>query len=59
MSAHARPLDLVCWKVGCGRRATDEVFNTYNASQGKFCKKHAAERVKLLQEGEHAMGATR
>ena len=52
MSAHSRPLMTKCAEVECSSRATEEVFNTYNASMGKFCKKHAAQRVKKLQERE-------
>ena len=50
MSAHSRPLELVCYQNGCRKQATEEVFNTYNASQGKFCKAHAAQRVAALTE---------
>ncbi len=59
MSAHSRPLVLECYAPGCTKRCTEEVFNTYNAPQGKYCKVHATERVKMLREGERAMGGTR
>jgi len=52
MSAHSRPYQTQCIKSYCTKRATEEVFNTYNAPQGVFCKKHAAELVKQLQDGE-------
>lgn len=52
MSAHSRPLRVTCDAVYCGRVAVEEVFNTYNAPQGRFCKKHAALRVRELLAGE-------
>ena len=54
MGAHSRPLTIKCQYAGCTKLATEEVFNTYNAAQGKFCKRHAAERVAILQSGERA-----
>jgi hypothetical protein len=55
MSAHSRALQIYCEKSGCVHRAVEEVFNTYNARQGVYCKRHAAAHVKLLREGEKAM----
>jgi hypothetical protein len=55
MSAHLRPLQIQCqwhgWH-GCTKRALVEVFNRYNASQGKFCRRHGSMRVKDLQADE-------
>lgn len=58
MSAHSRPLTTLCEERWCGRRATEQVYNTYSAEQGKFCKKHAAARVKELKAGEKGEKAT-
>ena len=48
MSAHARPFKTTCDEPVCGARATEEVFNTYNAPLGKFCARHARIRVRVL-----------
>lgn len=32
----------------CSNRATHEVFNTYNASVGYFCRGHADKKVEEL-----------
>ena len=55
MGAHSRPFSTQCSASYCTKRATEEVFNTYNSPQGVFCKKHATERVKDLLEGERQM----
>ena len=55
MAAHSRPFNTYCTEPGCYRRATEEVFNTFNARQGVYCKTHAAKRVAILHEGERAM----
>ena len=46
MSAYSVSLKHVCRL--CGVRAAVEVFNTWNASQGFYCAKHGAERVRVL-----------
>lgn len=32
----------------CGKKATEKVYNTFNAFVGNYCTKHAAQRVKEL-----------
>ncbi len=36
----------------CAKPATDEVFGPYNVSYGVFCKKHAEEHKRYLEEGK-------
>ena len=50
MSAYSLRLKIQCDR--CARRATHEVRNTYNASQGKFCARHAKALVAELQAAE-------
>ena len=52
MSAHARPIKVQCDTRGCVKHATWEVFNTYNAALGRYCTRHANEKVMELKRGE-------
>ena len=52
MSAHWRPFLTTCDERGCASRVQAEVFDTYNAVIGIFCRKHAKRRVKELQAGQ-------
>ena len=54
MSTHSRPFKVTCDERGCRSVASEEVFNTYNASQGKYCLRHAKARVAELKRGERA-----
>lgn len=47
MSAYAKGLDNHCY---CGKRASYEVFNRLNASQGYYCKEHANRKIIELDE---------
>jgi hypothetical protein len=38
-------LDLNPKCARCDKRAMVEVFNSYNSSSGKFCRKHGAEQL--------------
>lgn len=48
MPAYSRPLETRCQAEGCARRATHEVFDTWNRHHGNFCTSHAGARVKRL-----------
>lgn len=50
MPAHTREIGRQCQR--CGKRATVEVFNTYNASQGYYCAKHGDSEVARLNTPE-------
>jgi hypothetical protein len=38
-----------CW---CGKPATKEVYNRRNASIGEYCRRHAVEKCKEMNERE-------
>lgn len=48
MAAYSVPIPKP--RCRCGKPATKQVFNTYNAHCGDFCTKHAAEKVRELDE---------
>lgn len=50
MGWHLRPYASRCEQAGCHSRATDELFNTYNASYGRYCKVHARRLLKQYKE---------
>lgn len=49
--AYAKKLDIKC-QGACGRNATDEVFDRYNESHGKYCPKCAFKAVGALKKTE-------
>jgi hypothetical protein len=51
--AYLRELGTVCQ---CGRRAVVEVFNRFNATQGKFCRACGNRRLRELERREHQEG---
>ena len=52
MAAYSIPLGKP--RCDCGARASFEVFNRFNATCGKFCKKCAERKVKNLDEADRA-----
>lgn len=49
MPAYMKPLKIQCARgAACGRKASYQVFNTQNSSQGFFCAPHAKVLVKQL-----------
>lgn len=52
MSAHMKELVTVCYREGCKSRAVVEVFNTWNASQGVFCRPCGKALVVRSKRGE-------
>lgn len=54
MGAYMVEIKVICDATLCGSRAVVRVFNTFNAAQGQFCRRHGAGRVKELQRGEAA-----
>lgn len=36
---------LLCQRVGCRKGATREVFNRYNSLVGRYCTRHAEQRL--------------
>jgi Zn finger protein HypA/HybF involved in hydrogenase expression len=44
----AYKLQITKYKCHCGKNATHQVFNTYNASYGFYCTKCADKQVKVL-----------
>lgn len=50
MPAYSVPVQVTCAEMGCRSRATEEVFNLYNESRWRFCKKHAKKRVAELNK---------
>lgn len=52
MPAHSRSLVSDCQHPYCDRKATEQVYNTWNDARGKFCAKHAAEEVASLRKTE-------
>jgi hypothetical protein len=51
----AYTLELRRPKCFCGRNASLEVFNTFNASCGTFCTYHAKRKLAELEYGERAV----
>lgn len=52
MSAHMKDLVTLCYQPGCKRLAVVEVFSTWNASQGVFCRPCGKALVARLKRGE-------
>lgn len=52
--AWMKSIDVTC---ACGRRATHEVFNNRNGSEGRYCRACAAAKVQQLARAEHAARA--
>ncbi len=50
-----RPIQIKCSYAGCTKIATEEVFNTHNAPQGKYCRRHGSVRVAELKAGERLL----
>jgi hypothetical protein len=50
MPAYSLPLELICDRWSCGKRATVKVFNTWNEHQGNYCVRHGAQRVKDMND---------
>ena len=48
MAAHLRPLRR-CSEYECGKPATQQLFNTWNAPMGTFCDKHAGPALKRFE----------
>ena len=46
MAAYSTPLRVQCDYRGCSKRATDEVFDTWNGKRGIYCAPHAKAWVK-------------
>jgi hypothetical protein len=46
MAAYSLPLKVKCEKTFCERRASQKVFDTWNAECGIYCSIHAARWVK-------------
>lgn len=56
MSAYMKDLVTRCYREGCKSRAVVEVFNTWNASQGVFCRSCGRQLVTHLKRGEREQG---
>lgn len=62
MGAYSVPIEKYrCCELGCRAWAKEVVFNHMNAPLGRFCKRHAAQRVarhnkELQKQGTHAKG---
>jgi len=54
MPAYTVALQRRCETSGCPRFATQEVRNTWNATMGVYCAKHASELVRTLNH-EYAL----
>lgn len=50
MPAHLRPITEKCQHPGCGRFATQALYNTYNARIGSYCAPHAEQALREFQE---------
>jgi len=58
MSAYLKELVTRCYREDCKSRAVVEVFNTWNASQGVFCRPCGKALVARLKRGEQDMNVT-
>ena len=54
MPAYMRFREVTCQERFCNALGRYDVFNTYNASQGCFCLKHAQKKVKELNDADAA-----
>lgn len=46
MPAHTRSIHVPeCARAGCSKKATCQVFDSFNASYGYYCPRHGAEKV--------------
>ena len=50
--AYIKNIEAWCDSMSCQARAKVELFNTYNASKGKFCLRCGKVKVKLLNKQE-------
>lgn len=55
--AFLKKVDLPCGWGGCPNHGNYEVFNVKNASDGRYCLKHARERIKVLEGSERRLAA--
>ena len=50
MYVYTKDLNEPCNDADCSAQATKELFNTFNASMGRFCAKHARQKVAKLKK---------
>ena len=51
MAAYSVKLKVRCDSQGCVKRATEEVFDTWNGQRGIYCTPHAKAWVKKWNDG--------
>jgi hypothetical protein len=56
MAAHTRSLEFDCGAPGCAKKATVEVFTTWNDPIGKYCKPHGESRAEAMRRADEKAG---
>ena len=50
MAYHLRSIEHGCEYPACTKLASVQVYNTYNAPMGKYCKKHGSQELERFQK---------
>lgn len=56
MAAHTRTIVFYCAESGCAKRATVEVYTTWNDPMGKYCAPHGEAYAKRLRAADEKAG---